>query len=99
MAFDVSKVGIDLAFPSKKKGKLEEDEVVNFSKDATDDKETFWTVWILQMDIDKAKAIKNLPIVFCRFVASALEKSDSWTDQGRVQQKITMRLSKWKTRF
>jgi len=91
VAFDKGKVEIDLAFPSTKSGKLEQDNVVEFSSDMDNGKETFWTVRILRTSIEDGYARKNLSIVL-RFIADALEKLDSWKGQSRVQYKKPMPL-------
>jgi len=88
VAFDMQSIEIDLAFPSTKGGKLEQDMIVSFSDDLDVDRETFWTCRILDMSIAKNNALKNLPIVL-KFIAAALEILDEWeAKDSRVQQKI-----------
>ena len=93
VAFDKSKIEIDLAFPSTKGGKLEKDEVVAFSEDVKEGEETFWTVRILRMSIEDCDGKNNLAIVL-GFMSDALEKLYSWRGQARVQHKIPMPLQK-----
>jgi len=89
VAFDKTKVEIDLAFPSTKGGKLDQDNVVAFGEHVGSGKETFWTVQILRMSIEDANGQANLPILL-RFLSEALEKLDAWSRQPRVQRKMPM---------
>jgi hypothetical protein len=91
VAFDKSKVEIDLAFPSTKDGKLEKDGIVEFAMDLEQGKEAFWTLQILRISIEDSIGANNLPIVL-RFISIALQELDSWSGQSRVQHKMPIPL-------
>jgi len=73
-AFDIRLIEIDLAFPCRAGGKLSRDKLVSFDNDDSE-REVFWTVRLLRMDIADAGAARNLPIVL-KFICEALQILD-----------------------
>ena len=80
LAFDKMHIEIDLAFPSKKGGALEDNGAVSFETKIAQDTEAFWAVRLLRVNIFAQAANTNLPIVV-HFLSYAVRWLFACSDQ------------------
>ena len=84
LAFNLSYVSLELAFPSTKGGHMEKSEWVTFANDLPEETETFWTIPVAMVHIAFDHGMLKLPYVLC-FIADTLKFLQSLGTVPRVQ--------------